>query len=268
MADGLTDMGWAGTLWEESKMPLQNVTYHTPFVTNDLPLQLRVMNQLHETMPALSDAWVQQNQVFLGASGMETYQLLTREPIERIEDLDGMKILVAGSVANFLKGTGEVPVNSGLPDFYSNLRTGVADGVIISFSGAFPFKLFEPAPYITKIGIGCQMTGGLAVNRRKWLDLPAEVQKVMKTLGQEYSAMHAEILMGAADKFEGLMREKGATITTLAPTERKKWIDSFPDIAGQWRDDASTRNAAAGDVLKAYMDAMVAAGATPARMWG
>ncbi len=24
VADGLTDMGWVGTLWEESKMPLQN----------------------------------------------------------------------------------------------------------------------------------------------------------------------------------------------------------------------------------------------------
>ncbi len=32
---GLTDMGWVGTLWELSKLPLQNVTYYVPFSTDD-----------------------------------------------------------------------------------------------------------------------------------------------------------------------------------------------------------------------------------------
>ena len=36
VGDGLTDAGWVGTLWEGSKMPLQNITYFTPFVSDDL----------------------------------------------------------------------------------------------------------------------------------------------------------------------------------------------------------------------------------------
>ena len=32
---GLADIGWVGTLWELSKMPLQNVTYYAPFASND-----------------------------------------------------------------------------------------------------------------------------------------------------------------------------------------------------------------------------------------
>ena len=31
-------MGWVGTLWELSKMPLQNVTYYVPFATDDYRL--------------------------------------------------------------------------------------------------------------------------------------------------------------------------------------------------------------------------------------
>ena len=42
---GLADIGWVGAMWEGSKMPLQNVTYNTPFITDDLGLML--YGQLH-----------------------------------------------------------------------------------------------------------------------------------------------------------------------------------------------------------------------------
>ena len=45
---GLTDIGWVGALWETSKMPLQNVTYYTPFVTDDLALLLDLFDLFSE----------------------------------------------------------------------------------------------------------------------------------------------------------------------------------------------------------------------------
>ena len=62
---GLADVGWVVALWETSKMPLQNVTYYTPFVTDDLLLLLDLFNELHESMPALAQAWHTQNQILL-----------------------------------------------------------------------------------------------------------------------------------------------------------------------------------------------------------
>ena len=56
VGDGLTDAGWVGTLWEGSKMPLQNITYFTPFVSNDLVATLEIMNELHREMPELQEA--------------------------------------------------------------------------------------------------------------------------------------------------------------------------------------------------------------------
>ena len=43
---GLTDMGWVGTLWELSKMPLQNVTYYVPFTTDDYHMIFQIFNEL------------------------------------------------------------------------------------------------------------------------------------------------------------------------------------------------------------------------------
>ena len=179
---GITDVGWVGTLWEESKMPLQNVTYYLPFVTDDMPGVLRVMNEMHSEMAALTDAWSRQKQIFLGASGIETYHIISKQPINSIADLKGKKFAAAGAVANWLKDTGAVGVNQGLPGFYNLIKTGVVDGAVISNTGTFPFKLYEVAPYINRVSLGCQATGAMTINRRKWDRLPAELQKQAKEI--------------------------------------------------------------------------------------
>ena len=89
-------------------MPLQNVTYNTPFVADDLVELLDIMNELHDEMPILSGAWTDQNQVFLGASGVDTYHLMTNFPVNSVEDLKGRKILAPGPSATWLEGTGAV----------------------------------------------------------------------------------------------------------------------------------------------------------------
>jgi TRAP-type C4-dicarboxylate transport system substrate-binding protein len=158
-------------------------------------------------------------------------------------------------------------VNAGLPDFYNLIKTGVADGTLISFSGAFPFKLYEVAPHITKVSLGSQSTGGLAINRRTWDRLPEDVKTVLAELGKDYTAHHAGKLVELADVFEAKMIEEGATVTTLSDDERQRWADTLPDIAGEWRDLSEERGEPAGEVLSAYMEALTVAGETPLRAW-
>ena len=168
VGDGLTDAGWVGTLWEGSKMPLQNVTYFTPFVSDDLVATLKIMNELHKELPQLRQAWDDENVVFLGASGVETYHLFTNFPVTSLADLEGRKILAPGPSANWIKHLGAVPVNGALPTYYNQVQTGVADGMVVIITGAFPNKHYEVAPYVTLVGIGAQMTGGLGINKDVW----------------------------------------------------------------------------------------------------
>jgi len=264
---GLTDIGWVGTLWEESKMPLQSVTFYAPFVSDDMPGMLQVMNDMHAEMPELTESWTRQKQVYLGASGIETYHIISKTPINSIADLKGKKFVAAGPVANWLKNTGAVGVNQGLPGFYNLIKTGVTDGAVISNSGTFPFKLFEVAPFINKVSLGCQVTGAMAINRNKWDRLPDELKTVLADLGKEYSKIHGEMLLGLADKFEGLMQEKGATINQMSDAARTEWANALPDMAGDWRSFNGDKGLAAKQVMGVYLDKMKAAGAKPLRDW-
>jgi len=96
---GLADMGWVGTLWELSKLPLQNVTFYAPFASDDFRLVVDIVNELHRTVPAMAAAWTEQNVKFLGASALDTYHLMTTFPVDSVDDLRGRKILAPGPSA-------------------------------------------------------------------------------------------------------------------------------------------------------------------------
>ena len=265
VGDGLTDAGWVGTLWEGSKMPLQNMTYFMPFVSDDLVGTLQVINKLHREVPALQEAWDDQNVVFLGASGVETYHLLTNFPVNSLADLEGRKILAPGPSANWIKSLGAVPVNGALPTYYNQVQTGVADGMVVIISGAFPNKHYEVAPYVTLVGIGAQMTGGLGVNKDIWDGLSDDVKTVLTELGEEYTVAHAEEIMARYDSFIAQLPEVGATVTEMSADDIATWKASLPNLAGEWAEANADKGAR--EVMQAYMAALRDAGIEPKIAW-
>ena len=264
---GLADMGWVGTLWELSKLPLQNVTFYAPFASDDFRLVVDIVNELHRTVPAMNDAWTAQNVKFLGASALDTYHLLTTFPVRSIDDLRGRKILAPGPSAAWLEGTGAVAVDGSLTTYYQQIQTGVADGVITILTGAAPNRLHEVAPYITLVGFGSQVTGALAINLDTWNRLPDDVRAELERLGPEYSRAVADDIAKRYDASIARMRNEGAMVSEFPLAEKQKWLAAMPDIAGPWIEATERRGQPAGAALRAYMNALRERGAQPLRDW-
>jgi TRAP-type C4-dicarboxylate transport system substrate-binding protein len=267
---GLTDIGWVGTLWEPSKMPLQNVNYYTPFVTDDHGMIADLMNELHRQVPEFTAAWTEQNQKFLGASVVDTYHLMTNFEVRSLDDLNGRKILAPGPSAAWLEGTGAVPVDGGLTTYYTQISTGVADGVLTILTGAPPYRIHEVAPYITLVGIGAQVTGGMSINLDTWNSLPEDVQIVLEDLGLEYSAgVASEVSSRYESGLTAMLNDDNVdvVVTELPAAERRRWIDGLPNLAARWVEATEPRGVPAGEVLQIWMDAVRSRGAQPLRNW-
>jgi C4-dicarboxylate-binding protein DctP len=262
--DGLTDIGWVGTLWEPVKMPLHNVTFYAPFATGNVQDMVSIQEELETSIPAMKKEWDKRNQVYLGAQVADTYHIVSKFPINSLADLKGKKLMAPGAVANWLKGTGAIGINGGLPVYYNNLKTGVADGAIIITTGMLPFKLHEAAPYITKINLGAPISGALTMNKDTWKKLPLHMKLLFRDLGRDYARIQTNIIEGKVNLFMKIMAKQGAKISTLPAAERKKWVDSMPDIAGDW---VKANGAAGKQVLSAFMDGVRKRGGKPARDW-
>lgn len=265
IGDGLADIGWVGSLWEPAKQPLQNVAYYSPFVTGDFRALVEVQNQLMGKVPAFAAEWTKHNTVFLGAQVADTYHLVTKFPVTKLEDLKGKKLLAPGAIASRVQGTGATPVDAGLPVFYNMLQTGVADGAVILITGVLPFKLHEVAPYITKVDLGAVFSGALAMNKKTWDGLSPHMKELFRELGRDYAKMCADLVaQREASTWEALAKNPAVKVSELPQAEREKWAKALPDVAGDW----ARRNGDAGrQVLKIFMEEARKRGAKPLRDW-
>jgi TRAP-type C4-dicarboxylate transport system substrate-binding protein len=265
VGDGLADIGWVGSLWEPAKQPLQNVAYYFPFVSGDVYAMTAIQEQLMQKVPAFAAEWTKNNTVFLGAQAADSYHLVTKFPVTRLEDIRGKKLLAPGAIASRVQGTGAIPVDAGLPVFYNMLQTGVADGAVILITGVIPFKLHEVAPYITKVDLGAVFSGALAMNKKTFDGLPPHMKDLFRALGRDYAKMCADLVaQREASTWTALAKMPNVKISELPAAERAKWAAALPDIAGDW----TKRNGEAGRVvLKTFMEEARKRGAKPLRDW-
>ncbi|MBM3568308.1 MAG: hypothetical protein FJX46_06065 [Alphaproteobacteria bacterium] len=265
--DGLADMGFVSSIFQAAKLPLQNVTYYAPFGTEDVGLVTRIVDDIHAKVPAMRDTWERHGNVYLAGAALDAYHLLTNFPVAKVDDLKGRKLAAPGPAANWLKGTGGVPVAANLNTYYNDIKTGVYDGTLTFMTAAAPAKLQEVAPNIVKINFGAQFAGGLTISKRVHDRLPAEVRDVIKAAARDWAKAFAEEQAKRVAASVGAMTAAGGKVVEVAAAERQKWVDAMPNIAKEWAEDLEKKGLPGNAVLAAWMDGLRQAGAKPIRNW-
>jgi TRAP-type transport system periplasmic protein len=267
IGDGVADVGIVSTIFEAARFPLQNVSYYTPFGSDDMDLVSRTVADLQKNVPAMADAWGKNNLTYLGGMSLDTYHIWTKFPLAKLEDLQGKKISAPGPSANWIRGTGAVAVAGTLNSYYEDIKSGVSDGALTFVTGAWGAKLHEVAPYVTRINVGSQYAGAIAMNKQRFDALPPEVQAAIREAGNAWTVQYAKAQAAAATTLLQNMVAAGAKVSTLSDAERKRWADALQPIGKTWAADAQSKGLPGNDVLNAYVGALQKAGAKMPRDW-
>lgn len=262
--DGIVDVGMVGTVWENSAMPLQNVTYFTPFATTNHEQLIQIFDKLNSTLPALRNSWAAQNMVPLSSLITDTYDIYATFPVKDLAALKNKRINAPGTSANWLRDTGATPVDGALTTYYTNIQTGVTDGALSFASGIGPARVYEVAKHLTRVDIGAMYFGSVAVNKKVFDGMPKEVQDAMLKAGKATSLAHGKHVTKTSNAALETMKAAGLQITDLPQAEKTKWVNSLPNIAGPWLQGTGD---AGKQVLKAYFDELRALGVKPLRDW-
>jgi len=264
---GICDMGIVGTVFHPAKMPLHNVSYAAPFGPTDPRVITKVINDMHENVPAMRKAWEKYRQVYLTGFALDDYGVVSAQPVARLEDLAGKKYAGPPALHAWIKGSGAVAVSAGLPQYYNDIKSGVYNGAITFASGAVPAKLYEVAPHFAQLGFGAMYAGGVTMNKGRHDRLPPEVKAAFKVAADEYAAAYSkEQFVRAVGALDVIRGNKG-TVSSVTDAERVRIARAIDNPTKAWIESATRAGFPAREVLKAYMDGVRREGGRFARDW-
>ena len=250
--EGVTDIGWVFSFLEGAKLPLSQASTYAPFATNNPPVQLEVMADLLRPTTAFQQRMGTVQPQGSRADRHRQLRHLHQDADRRASPtLNGMKLRRRACSAHWLRGTGANAVDGALTTFYTDIQTGVSDGVLSLALGVLPAKLYEVAPYITRVNIGVAFSGAVAINKDSWDGLPEEVQNAMIEAGKYYTEAHGKDLL---DRHEAALDEDGRARRRPDPAgddhrdvrrpTARHGSTGCPNIAGEWAAAAESQGPA------------------------
>jgi len=161
-----------------------------------------------------------------------------KKPVHKLEDMKGLKIRATGRLADLTQALGATPVPIGMPDMYESLRKGVVDGTMSNMETLKGWKTGEVIKHATtswKVG-SCD-TFYVVMSKKKWDSLPADVQKVITYVTDEYKEKWA-VLWNDID-IEGLdfFKKQGGEVISLDDAEIARWAKAAEPVTAGFKKD-------------------------------
>jgi TRAP-type C4-dicarboxylate transport system substrate-binding protein len=259
---GVVDIGHVNTMFEGSKLPLQNVAYYAPFGSDDPRLACAVIYELHEAVPEAAEAWRRLDLEFLINYPLDSNQLFTSFAVRSLDDLRGRKIAAGGPNLAWLRGTGAVGVVASGATVYNDMKAGLFEGVVTAGSFGVETRLYEVASHATLVDFGAMSVGALVVNGRRWRAMPEEVREALRAASREFLEYYLVNLEHDSRQVTDTLRARGMQVTRLSAAERERWARSLPNIAATWASEPARRRA-----LQWYMRTMRERGVVFPRDW-
>jgi TRAP-type C4-dicarboxylate transport system substrate-binding protein len=266
--DGIADIGFEPTIFHPDRLPLEQISFMTPFATSDVVMVGKAIDKLHAMFPEFPAQYDKHGVIRLAGSSYDSYELFSTFPVQKFEDIRGKKISTAGAALQWMRGTPATPVSSNMTLYYNNAKTGVIDGFII-FPSAIPgMKYPEAAPFVTKVGFGAQYAAALIINKSFHAKLPPELQKILKEAGEAWTAAADKVQLDLGNAgYASVPQFPNGKTFDLPRAEQEKWANAMPNIAKEWADRMDKDKLPGSKALTAYMDELRKAGAKPVRDW-
>ena len=162
--------------------------------------------------------------------------LPSRDKIEKVEDLEGVKIrMPSGIPAEIFSQIGASPVSLPLSEAFSALEKGIVDA---ADAGTIYYNerigIYDHAKFTTVPGFHSTPIVDFSVNSSKWEALPADLQRIieiaMRNMAEDYVAKRI------VDDQAALERAVGAGVTPVAwsEEERSKFREIARDVWTAW----------------------------------
>ncbi len=224
---GLSDIGFSVLAYTRGRFPVMAAV--------DLPLgypngkvATKLINEVYKKFKPkeLLDTQV----MYLHAHGPGLVHTKGR-PVKKLEDMKGLKFRAHGTSALVVQALGGTPVPKPMPETYQMLQKGVVDGALYPFEACKGWKLGEVTEYATAAFNSAYTTSFFVVmNQNKWKSLPADVQKIIEQINEEWIVKHGEAWDTSDMEGISFFLNQGGQIIGLDKKESARWEKAVAPI--------------------------------------
>jgi len=178
----------------------------------------------------------------LGFYGYPT-TIFTKKPVEKLEDLKGMRIRSVGAAAKWFSSVGATAVPMTFYEVTEALARGAVDGTIGYIYAHYSWKFHTYCKYLTLTPIAHTCIINTYMNLNTWKKLSPDVQKIYE---EEWLTLYPKLFVKYTDDELAMQlkafKDAGVKFIELTPAEYTRWRNS----AGFILDDYSAQMAKIG----------------------
>lgn len=194
--------------------------------------------------------------------------VLTRhKPIEKLDDLRGLRLRAQTEALGVLRDLGADPVNMPMGEVYSALAKGVIDGVVAPADTVHSLHFGEVASYFTALHFDRGAYPARAMSDKAWQRLTPELRQVLKEAQPIWEAALSRQILSAEER--GMEKGKAQNmriIDALPPEDQERFRALYAANARRIADELSHFDIDGAPIL-AHAQELIAArsrGETPA----
>ncbi len=161
--------------------------------------------------------------------------LNTKKPVEKMEELKGMKIRCSGTSAKVATALGATPVAMPQNETYDALQKGVVDGVLSPIETLKGWKFAEVVKSTTQnFGSAYSLAFFVVMNKKKWESLPKEAQDVIEQVNKEWIEKTGKAWDQMDKEGAEYTLSKGNKIIPLSKEEDERWAKAVSPIMDEY----------------------------------
>ena len=254
MYDGVTkevaDIGFSIFSYHRGRFPLTEVI--------DLPLGYKNFGTVTKLINAYYRKFKPKEMDDVKVLFLEGYGpgiLHVKKPVNKLEDLKGMKIRAHGVSGRIVTALGAAPVGMPITDTYDALSKGIVEGALFGWGGAFNYNIGEVTKYHVVTSGTAYGTGFYTVmNKDKWNSLPPDIQTIIDKFDEEWINRVAQKWVDWDTAGKVGLEKKGNKVIVLPAQEDERWAERVKPILDDYVKAAKAKGLPGDEALKFCQD--------------
>lgn len=219
-------------------MAFQVTAYYQSVVPEGLAMHLSRLLPWEERQSGFYEAMVEahkkQGLMYLGRWLYSPFYLWSKKPVQKPEDLRGMKMRTQALYDRFMKALGITPVSIAQGDTYTALERGMAEGFGWPILGARTDGWTEKVKYLINHSFYDMQNATIIMNLEKWNSLTPKQQEALKQAAMEFEPAMVDYFKKAVDDELKILKEKeGIKVIEFSPADAKRYVDLAYDV--EWK---------------------------------